>query len=721
MGRGVLSIGLLLLTALTVPAFGQSTYATVSGTVADASGAVLPGVSVIATNTGTGVVTDVVTNESGAYNFASLIPGVYKVSAELPGFQTQTYTTVQLGNADKVRLNFALQVATQAQSVEVTVAADTLLATSSSSVGEVLSQNRVQDLPTISNNVMEIYRLVPGIRLNADGVSGSFAGLSGFGTTNIVRDGIDAAGGARFTANAYTATYMSPDLIGEVRVVVAPVDAEMGRGNAQLQFLTRSGTNQFRGTAAWFARNSALDANTWNNNRQVDPRTGAWQPTKPDWSNTHQFTGSYSGPIVKNRTFFFALWDMALVNGRTTQNPVVLTPCARNGIFRYFDNWNNGNALQVTQSTTATPLIAVVDGIGNPARPTTNPDGTPFNGNLRYVSVFGPLQNTPAKSDCSDAIVGRASTATGTWDSNRTQVDSTGFVSKLLAKMPLPNNYEVGDGLNVAGYRWVRHEKDGSEGSFPTNSVLTAPTFTGRKQINTKIDHNFNTRNKLGATYTYERSAGNASGAFETWPDGFRGGFFRHPQTLSLNFTSTLSPTLVNEIRGGMRRTGSNTFNGFNDPVNGKAAQAFYPNIGGYPVFIGLGTNTVSFQTSQPLGGGTTATYNDVTTGLTYGDSLSWTKGKHSFKFGGEIRRGHSLGYDAGIATTSIPRAIGGDTSLGAIPTAAISSSNIPGLAGTATTGNNVRMRNLLSFLAGSLSSVSRSSITCSRRRNWTV
>ena len=706
MGRGVLSIGLLLLTALTVPAFGQSTYATVSGTVADASGAVLPGVSVIATNTGTGVVTDVVTNESGAYNFASLIPGVYKVSAELPGFQTQTYTTVQLGNADKVRLNFALQVATQAQSVEVTVAADTLLATSSSSVGEVLSQNRVQDLPTISNNVMEIYRLVPGIRLNADGVSGSFAGLSGFGTTNIVRDGIDAAGGARFTANAYTATYMSPDLIGEVRVVVAPVDAEMGRGNAQLQFLTRSGTNQFRGTAAWFARNSALDANTWNNNRQVDPRTGAWQPTKPDWSNTHQFTGSYSGPIVKNRTFFFALWDMALVNGRTTQNPVVLTPCARNGIFRYFDNWNNGNALQVTQSTTATPLIAVVDGIGNPARPTTNPDGTPFNGNLRYVSVFGPLQNTPAKSDCSDAIVGRASTATGTWDSNRTQVDSTGFVSKLLTKMPLPNNYEVGDGLNVAGYRWVRHEKDGSEGIFPTNSVLTAPTFTGRKQINTKIDHNFNTKNKLGATYTYERSAGNASGAFETWPDGFRGGFFRHPQTLSLNFTSTLSPTLVNEIRGGMRRTGSNTFNGFNDPVNGKAAQAFYPNIGGYPVFIGLGTNTVSFQTSQPLGGGTTATYNDVTTGLTYGDSLSWTKGKHSFKFGGEIRRGHSLGYDAGIATTSIPRAIGGDTSLGAIPTAAISSSNIPGLAGTATTGNNVRMRNLLSFLAGSLSSV---------------
>src|SRR5215470_7355460 len=706
MTRRGLVVVLLLSAALAQHAFGQSSYATVSGTVADATGAVLPGVSVAATNTGTGVVTDAVTNESGAYSFPSLLPGVYKITAELPGFQTETYTAVQLGNADKIRLNFSLQIATQAQSVEVTIAADTLLATSSSSVGEVLSQNRVQDLPTISNNVMEIYRLVPGIRLNADGVSGSFAGLSGFGTTNIVRDGIDAAGGARFTANAYTATYMSPDLIGEVRVVVAPVDAEMGRGNAQLQFLTRSGTNEYRGTAAWFARNSALDANTWNNNRQVDPRTGLWNPTKPDWSNTHQFTGSYSGPIVKNKTFFFALWDSALVNGRTTQNPVVLTLCARNGIFRYFDNWNNGNVLQVMQATTATPVIAVVDGIGNPVRPATNPDRTPFAGALRYVSVFGPVVNTPTKPDCSDAIVDRAPTPGGTWDSNRTQVDTTGFVSKLLGKMPLPNNYEVGDGLNVAGYRWARHEKNGSEGIFPTNSVLTAPTFTSRKQINFKIDHNFNAKNKLGVTYTYERSAGNASGAFETWPYGYRGSFFRHPQTLSLNFTSTLSPTLVNELRGGMRRTGSNTFNGFNDPVNGKAAQAFFPNIGGYPVFVGLGTNQVNFQVSQPLGGGTTATYNDVTPLWSYGDSLSWTKGKHAFKFGGEMRRGHSVGYDAGIATTSTPRAIGGDTSLGGIPTAAISSTNIPGLAGTSTTGNNVRMRNLLSFLAGSLSQV---------------
>ena len=106
------------------------------------------------------------------------------------------------------------------------------------------------------------------------------------------------------------------------------------------------------------------------------------------------------------------------------------------------------------------------------------------------------------------------------------------------------------------------------------------------------------------------------------------------------------------------------------------------------------------------VGGGNTATYLDTTALWTYGDSLSWTKGTHAFKFGGEIRRGHSLGYDAGIAVTSTPRAVGGDAPLAAIPTTAIGATNMPGLAGTTVTGNNQRMRNLLSFLAGSLSGI---------------
>src|SRR5499426_1439170 len=117
--------------------FGQSTNATVSGTVADLSGAVMPGVSVTATNNATGVVASVVSNEAGVYNFASLLPGVYKITAELPGFRTFVYSDVQVGNNAQVRLNFRLEVAAAAQAVEVTETAENLITSSSSSVGEV--------------------------------------------------------------------------------------------------------------------------------------------------------------------------------------------------------------------------------------------------------------------------------------------------------------------------------------------------------------------------------------------------------------------------------------------------------------------------------------------------------------------------------------------------------------------------------------------------------
>src|SRR5437870_13374525 len=95
----VFSLILVILAGAAGHAFGQSSNATVSGTLTDSTGAVLPGVSITATNNGTGVVTSVFSNEAGVYNFASLLPGVYTVKAELSGFQTRTYTDVQLGNA----------------------------------------------------------------------------------------------------------------------------------------------------------------------------------------------------------------------------------------------------------------------------------------------------------------------------------------------------------------------------------------------------------------------------------------------------------------------------------------------------------------------------------------------------------------------------------------------------------------------------------------------
>src|SRR5262249_33733579 len=136
---------------------------TISGTIEDSSKALIPGVTVTATNVDTGVVSTTLSNEAGVYNFPSLLPGAYKLTAELSGFRTETYANVRLGNAEQLRLNFSLKVAGGNTAVEVSVAVDTLLATSSSSVGTVLGEQRVKDLPLVSQNAQDLVTLMPGV------------------------------------------------------------------------------------------------------------------------------------------------------------------------------------------------------------------------------------------------------------------------------------------------------------------------------------------------------------------------------------------------------------------------------------------------------------------------------------------------------------------------------------------------------------------------------
>ena len=707
--RRILAVILALCLTPFTHAFSQSSNAALSGTVSDAANALIPGVNITATSTETGVVSTAITNETGTYNLPSLLPGLYNVTAELPGFQTQTFTGVRLGNAAQLRLNFTLQVASVNTAVEVTIAADRLLLESTSSVGAVLPEKAVRDLPVVGvmgNDALNLVRTLPGLNLSNDLIfAANDSKLAGVSAANIQiqRDGVDASAAGRWPSGIQGATIMNPDLIGEVRMILAPVDAEVGRGNSQIQVQTRSGTNRFHGAAVWNVRNSALDPNTWANNR-VQP-----VPATRDWTNLNEYTGSVGGPIVKNKTFFFALWDGLLPAGRTNVNAQVLTPCARNGVFRYFDGWANGNLLQVTQPNGANPIRAAVDYQGNPVAPATNPNGTPFNGALRYASVFGPLANTPTQPDCSDAVVQGSP-----WDSNRSQIDPTGYVKKMLGAMPRPNNYEVGDGLNTANFRWVKKTQGGTNRfGFGQADV--------RKQLNLKIDHNFGARNKINAGWSYETT--HSDYATRVWPTGFDGVAHRSPQVLTVNFTSTLTPALLNEARFGMRRTGTNTIHGLANPATQKDALAFIPNIGGIPILPQLGmkttpwSDTVTFvpvicvcggqpNLSSQMGNNFNGNISESTPLYTYADSITWTTGTHTFKGGAEVRFSHSRYSDDvdGNNWSSYARAFGGDSPLA--PTQNIDGAHMSGLQGTATSGNNLAMRSLLSLLSGSLSQV---------------
>src|SRR5215831_17918756 len=226
MKRIEFAIASVLLALVWVPAaFGQIN-AVVGGTVSDSSGALIPGVEVSARNIATGIVTTRITNEAGNYDFPSLQPGTYTVSAALSGFQTATYNNVQLSQSQQVRLNFTLQVGNVAQAVEVVAEANTLLATTSSSVGDVLPDVQVRSLPLASRNVLDLARnAAPGA------IGDNFAGAR-MSQMNTTRDGLPTMDGRYNDWNgAYSAVFTSPDLIEEVQVIVNSIDAAAGRGS----------------------------------------------------------------------------------------------------------------------------------------------------------------------------------------------------------------------------------------------------------------------------------------------------------------------------------------------------------------------------------------------------------------------------------------------------------------------------------------------------------
>src|SRR2546426_2222256 len=422
MRQRVFAVVVFLLLVLSTHIFAQTSNATLGGTVSDATGALIPGVSITATNTGTGIVTTVVSNDAGAYQFASLQTGTYKISAELPGFRTQSYNDVTLGISQEVRLNFPLQVGSVAQAVEVTATADTLIATTSSSIGSVLPDHQMRDLPLGGRNVLDLLRTAGGVSNSISGTTsndGATAGDTGYfaggrlSAVNTTRDGFVVSDG-RYNFGAFSATFTSPDLVEEVRVITAPVDAEVGRGSGQVQMVTRSGTNQFRGSLFWTNRNSALDASNWFNN---------FNGAKKDYENRNQFGGRLGGPIIKNKTFFFFLVDEQRDIFRQNFVGVVLTPLARQGIFRFFPGVDNQNSTQNNPT---------VDRNGNPLKPAN------ATGDLQQFNVFTRPDGTAR-------------------DPNRPGLDPSGFIQNtLLARMPMPNDYTVGDGLNTAGIRFTR-------------------------------------------------------------------------------------------------------------------------------------------------------------------------------------------------------------------------------------------------------------------------
>src|SRR5215813_5850719 len=571
------AVGALLCLFLSVNSFAQGTVnASVGGTVADSTGALIPGVTVTATNVATGIVNTVVTNESGAYNFASLQPGTYRLSAQLPGFQTQTYTDVELGGAQQVRLNFALQVAAAAgTNVEVTVEADTILATSSSVLSTVIPEYKVRDLPALTGNVFNIVQNLPGVQRDSTGTFGYMAG-GRLGDVNTTRDGVNVNDG-RYENGAWSVVYTSPDMVEEVKVVVAPVDAETSRGSGQVSMITRSGTNTFRGSAFWSNHNSALDANDWFNNRNNIAKS---------YDNRNQYGARLGGPIIKNKTFFFLFFNGQRDFKKNQASGLTYTDMAKAGIFRYWPGVDNQNASGTNPS---------VDINGNPRIP-NNVTSAPFVTDPSQPAAIGLFGSCNYKG----APVPNCKTFS---DPDRISTSTVKFLQEQFSRMPSPNRFTSsgtlsGDGLNTALISFVRRQ-DGLDQTNGNSDEIN------RDQYNARIDHNFNSKQKLSIIGTHEKTWGTATQAgLRPFPNAYDGLAVKRPVVYSIQLTSTLTASMLNQLR--LSKSGTNNWqwaSGNRNDQIGAEALSFMPVANGIPIgTVNFATGILPFATRGQFG-----------------------------------------------------------------------------------------------------------------------
>ncbi len=638
--------------------------AVLGGTVADSTGAVITGVTVTARNINTGIVQTNQTNDTGNYNFPSLQPGQYTVTATMSGFQTATFTNIELGTGQNTRQNFTLQIASATTSIEVVEVADTISSTTTASVGAVLSERAVATLPILSRNVLDLAATSPGVVTLRNAFGAEVPNFSGMATgqVNTTRDGVITNDGRYNDSNgAYSSIFTSPDMVEEVRVSTNTVDASQGRGAAQVQMRTRSGTNAYHGAVFYTNNNSALSSNDYFSNLR-----GA----QKSYQNRNQYGGRLGGAIIKNKMFFFALVDNQRYVTKELVTSTTLTDQARQGIFRFLTaggvggtTRRNGNALSATPS---------VD----------------LNGNVLTRDASG-----------AQLFMNQFNVFTDVRDPNRTSIDQT-WVSSYLKMLPSPNDYSVGDGLNTAGYRWYRRQ-------YGVDGATGQSANPNRNHLTTRFDYQINDKNKLSFTMTREKDFGRtAQAGLPDYPGGTFGEVVRKPDFYTVQYSTVITSSLLNEFRFGMKRDTWQGLDGFDLGCcfgaaqtaitdEAKAARALFPKTpDGNLLYVaagsGLGTFT-NFNVSTPR-----LTYSPM---KQFADTMTWNHGAHSIQFGGELDRFYSEGVNGGGQQTTRPFLTLG---VGSVPITGITTGAFAGL----NTNDIGTAQNLLATLAGSIGSV---------------
>lgn len=283
--------------------YAQTTAARLTGNIIDPSGAGIPGAEVTAINEQTGAKRQATSNELGYYVVPMLPPGSYRITVHRGGFQDVNRPGVILEVDQVARVDFALPVGKVTESVEVTAQAP-LLQTATSSVGQVVESQQISDLPLNTRTALGLLGLSAGVAVGRGFDPNTFNEANNFsasgsrpGQNEFLLDGVPNTLPGVWPGRGILGVTVPVDSVQEFKVQVNNFAAEYGRtGGGLINTVTRSGTNAFHGSLYHYLRNSAMDANDFFSNRS-GIELGSFK--------RNQFGGTFGGPILRNRTFFF--------------------------------------------------------------------------------------------------------------------------------------------------------------------------------------------------------------------------------------------------------------------------------------------------------------------------------------------------------------------------------------------------------------------------------
>src|SRR5262245_58543751 len=527
-------------------ALGQVTRTSLSGLINDQVGAAVSGAKVTAKHVATNEEFQTTTDAAGAFIFPSMPLGKFSVTIEAAGFKRVEAQDVMLEVGVPAKLNVAMEVGQVSEAVVVTGEVQDVINTTNSTLTNVINTRQVKDLPLLGRNPLDLARLQAGVAVTGDDTrNASVGGLRG-SATNVTQDGINAMDNFVKTSSFFAISAPSLDSTSEFSVTVGTVGSDAGRGVAQVRMVTKSGSNAFHGRLFYQHRNDALNANNFFNN--------ATKVDKPVLRQ-HFFGFNVGGPVLvpkyngRDKSFFFFSYEGFRENFQASRNRRVLTPQARQGLFRY----------------------AGVDPNGNPTNESVN---------LLSIGNFNSL----------NPVTGAQ-----------------------LNAMPPPNNTDIGDILNTAGFRF------NVTGTDPNDKYVGR---FGQKLL----DSSRYGSHKLEFVYNYAKfllTPDTFNGLESPFPGGVNAFQSSERTLVTAAIQSTFGSRITNEVRVGHQRA----------PVGFIRESA--PTT---PYFINNFAGTAANQDLVTSFDNTFLSQGRNTLVYEYIDNFSLAAGTHTFRLGADIQ-----------------------------------------------------------------------------------